>query len=424
MNQYSAKQHLQSVLKQTQIQEQILTQSIQKQIEMLNQEIYQLDNNNNLTNNQIQYYKNQYQQQLIQKLKDLGQAKSIPEIKQNNEDKILIYVLIESLLRDQNRELLITSQQYSFGFDSIIGAYGSDQSCLKVSYKNLDFDKIMNDNLLFEEHLLEFQQKLSISLNISIDQIEILGVSKERFEISFQIIRSNHEEIQQQINNSPNTQKFLNEYCNGQIEHVAYFDQARAVVGDLKKGCSGVALSFEDFNPQFNMSWDNFNEKEQRGPPYHRYDYYFPRGCYGFGLKIKNYKNNDWLKMDGNVNEWRILYHGTKNFAVNSNIENNLVSGSRQVYAADQCMDEFGNEVKVGTGIYFSDQYTVCIEDGFAEYIQLGNKLFALIFMSRVNPKKIRQSERMKKKNYFVVNNSEDVRPYRILFHQKKDINN
>ncbi|CAD8105892.1 unnamed protein product [Paramecium primaurelia] len=424
MNQYSAKQHLQSIIKQTQIQEQILTQSTQKQIEMLNQEIYQLDNNNNLTNNQIQYYKNQYQQQLIQKLKDLGQAKSIPKIKQNNEANILIYVLQESLLRDQNRELLITSKQYSFGFDSIIGAYGSDQSCLKVRYKNLDFDKIMNDNLLLEEHLLEFQQKLSISLNISIDQIEILGVSKERFEISFQIIRSNHEEIQQQINYSPNAQKFLNEYCHGQIEHVAYFDKARAVVGDLEKGCSGVALSFEDFNPQFNMCWDNFHEKEQRGPPYHRYDYYFPRGCYGLGLKIKNYKNDDWIKMDGNVNEWRILYHGTKNCAVNSNIENNQVSGSRQVYAADQCMDEFGNEVRVGTGIYFSDQYTVCIEDGFAEYIQLGNKWFALIFMSRVNPKKIRQSERMKKKNYFVVNNSEDVRQYRILFHQKKDINN
>ncbi|CAD8049553.1 unnamed protein product [Paramecium primaurelia] len=415
------KQHIQPITQQTQIQKQINKQPIKQQIQTLNQEIIQIDNNKNATNNQKQFQKHQYQQQLLTKLKDSGEVKEIPHVKQNIEvsnPEVALYVLKESLLRDQNRELVQTNTQYSFGFDSIIGAYGSDQSCLKVRNTNLDYDTIVNDNQLLEQQLLEFKQKLSISLNISIDQIEILGVSKGSFEISFQITGKNSDEIQQQIKNKPEAQKFLNEYCNGQVEYVAYFDNARTAGGNQAKNSTGVALSSDDFNPQFNMSWDNLPEKEQRGPPYHRYDYYFPRGCYGLGLKVKNYGNDDWIKMDGNANEWRILYHGTKNFAINQIVKNNLVPGGGQAYAGYQCQDEFGNTVPVGNGIYFSDKLSVC--QGYTSPVQAGNKKFRVYFMSRVNPKKIRQSNEMKPINYFVVNNSQDVRPYRILIQEEK----
>ncbi|CAD8111179.1 unnamed protein product [Paramecium primaurelia] len=373
-----------------------------------------LDNNNNLTNNQKQFQKHQYQQQLLKKLKDQGEVKEIPHVKQNIEasnPEVALYVLKESLLRDQNRELLQTSKQYSFGFDSILGAYGSDQSCLKVRNTNLDYDTIVNDNQLLEKHLIEFKQKLSNSLNISIDQIEILGVSKGSFEINFQITGKNSDEQKQKILDNKN--QFLKEYCNGQIEYVDYYQQA-------SQYAKGVTLSSDDFNPSHNMSWDGFHEKEQRGPPYHRYDYYFPIGCYGFGLKVKSDGNDDWIKMDGNPNEWRIMYHGTKNQAVSAIVKTglNCLPNSRQAYDENYCIDEFGNKVNVGKGIYFSDRISVCL--GYCSYTQIGNKQFAVIFMSRVDPKKIRQSDRMKPINYFVVNKSEDVRPYRILLHEKK----
>ncbi|CAK81268.1 unnamed protein product (macronuclear) [Paramecium tetraurelia] len=163
----------------TAIQQKVQKQPIQQQIVTLNQEIQKLDNNNELTNNQKQYYKNQYQQLLFTKLKDSGQAKSIPHVKQKIE---------ESLLRDQNRELLATSQQFSFGFDSILGAYGSDQSCLKVRNTNLDYDSIVNDTQLLEQHLLEFKQKLSNSLNISIDQnLKFWEYQKEVLKLNFKL---------------------------------------------------------------------------------------------------------------------------------------------------------------------------------------------------------------------------------------------
>ncbi|CAD8111171.1 unnamed protein product [Paramecium primaurelia] len=421
------KQQLQPIIQQTSIQKQIIKQPIKQYIQKLNSEMNKLDNNIIATYNQKQFQKHQNQQQLLKKLKDQGEVKEIPHVKQNIEvsnPELALYVLKESQLRDQNRELLQTSKQYSFGFDSITGVYGSDQSCLKVRNTNLDYDTIVNDNQLLEKHLIEFKQKLSNSLNISIDQIEILGVSKKRgLEINVQITGKNSDDIQQEIKNNQDEQNFLNKYCNGKIEYLTYFDQVRAAGGNQAKNSTEVILSPDDFNPKFNRTWDNFPEKEQRGPPYHRYDYYFPIGCQGFGLNVEKYGNDDWIKMDGNPNEWRILYHGTKNFAISQIVKNNLVPGCGQAHANDQCKDEFGNTVFVGNGIYFSDKLSVCVYDGneYAPFTQVGDKQFAVIFMSRVNPKKIRQSDLMKSLNYFVVNESKDVRPYRILLHEKKE---
>ncbi|CAK66803.1 unnamed protein product (macronuclear) [Paramecium tetraurelia] len=405
-------QELQPISYQFKIQQEISTKPVQQQIQILNSEIKKIDNNNNLSNNKKQYYKHQYQQQLVQKLKDQGDAKSIPHVRQNidsSNPEVALFVLKESLLRDQNRELLTTSQEYSFGFDSIIGSYGSEQSCLKVRNKKFDYDKIMNDNQILQQHLLDFQQKLSSSLNISIDQIEILGVSKGSFEISFNITGIDKDQILKEINDNKNAKKFLNEYCNGKVEYLQYFDSA-------KNSAKGVTLSSDDFSPKYNRNWDGFHEKEQRGPSYHRYDYYFPRGCYGFGLNIKKYGNDDWVKINGNINEWRILYHGTNQVAVNPIVRDNLTAGGGQFYKDDECINEFGKKVKVGKGIYFSDKISVSKE--YSPPIQTGNKRFSIYFMSRVNPKKIRQSDRMKQKNYFVVNSSEDVRSYRILIQE------
>ncbi|CAD8114254.1 unnamed protein product [Paramecium primaurelia] len=332
----------------------------------------------------------------------------------------MLYVLKEQLLRDLNIEVLKSDKIKSFGLDQVIRIFSQDQSCFKIRNEILDYDKIMEDKKLLEFHLVDFTQKLSNSLQIPIDQIEILGVSKGSFEINFLIKGKTYDEIQQLIQNIPAAQIYLHKYCNGKIEYLTYFDYARDTGEQLAKS-SGIILSSDDFNPKYNMKWSNFKEKEQRGPPDHRYDYYFPRGCYGFGLDIKKYgENQDWIQMDGNPNEWRIMYHGTIQNFVNSIVKNNLMPGLNNLYANDDCQDEFGNMIKVGNGIYFSNDFNVCTRDKYASYTQVLDKQFAVIFMTRVNPKKIRQSQKMKLKNYFVVNESKDVRPYRILLHEKK----
>ncbi|CAK66727.1 unnamed protein product (macronuclear) [Paramecium tetraurelia] len=185
------------------------------------------------------------------------------------------------------------------------------------------------------------------------------------------------------IQNNPEAKKFLNESCNGKVEYVAYFDQTNSQP-------NGVTLSFDDFDPSQNMGLDGFRQKVQRGPPYHRFEYYFPIGCYGFGLNVDKYVKqygNDWLKKDGNLNEWRIMYYGTKQAAVNQILRNNLIAGGAQDYQNTECIDEFGNKVKVGRGIYFSDRLSV--SKGYKNPVQTGNKKFSVYFMSRVNPRKL-----------------------------------
>ena len=61
------------------------------------------------------------------------------------------------------------------------------------------------------------------------------------------------------------------------------------------------------------MSWKELKGSEKRGPSNEKYDYHFPTNCYGFGLNINRYgEDKNWIEMDGNPEEWRILYHGTE----------------------------------------------------------------------------------------------------------------
>ena len=51
---------------------------------------------------------------------------------------------------------------------------------------------------------------------------------------------------------------------------------------------------------------------ELRGPSNHKYKYFFPNGWHGHALNIDKYgMNNKWIEMNGDDEEWRILFHGT-----------------------------------------------------------------------------------------------------------------
>lgn len=58
---------------------------------------------------------------------------------------------------------------------------------------------------------------------------------------------------------------------------------------------------------------------DYRGPNEKEFKYFYPIGYKDYGLNVgeKYFTSNpphidsDWLAMDGNDNEWAILYHGT-----------------------------------------------------------------------------------------------------------------
>ncbi|CAD8113869.1 unnamed protein product [Paramecium sonneborni] len=394
------------IIKQKPIDEQII--HLQTEIRKLDEE------QDEITKEQKFYTKSQLKIELISLLKQSQQGKSIimPEINQRIEKdnpELMFYVLKECLARDQNRELLLTEQQFSCGFDSLIGVYGDDQECFKFRTQEVQYDQLIENDMFRDQYLTQFRENVSKILNICTSEVEILDIKKGSSIILFKI------KSIKDLHNISKSLQFLEENLNGDIEIFNYFVK----VQEMEK--QGLGLSRNDFDSRFNMVWDHLLESEKRGPQDHRYDYYFPKGCYGYGLNIIKYgEDQEWIKMNGNKNEWRIMFHGTKNWCVNQIIKTNLKVGENSFYQYQQCIDEFGKTVQVGNGIYFSDQFNVCFEDGYASPVQVQNKKFAAIFMSRVNPKKIRQSEDMKKKRYFLINNSEDVRPYRLLIYEVK----
>jgi RNA:NAD 2'-phosphotransferase (TPT1/KptA family) len=52
-------------------------------------------------------------------------------------------------------------------------------------------------------------------------------------------------------------------------------------------------------------------------------------GYFGYALNVKNKygDNNKWLGMDGNDEEWRILYHGTKHEFLKNIVRGGLREG-------------------------------------------------------------------------------------------------
>ncbi|CAD8127280.1 unnamed protein product [Paramecium sonneborni] len=89
--------------------------------------------------------------------------------------------------------------------------------------------------------------------------------------------------------------------------------------------------------------------------------------------------------MDGNEDEWRILFHGTLNQFVASLLKNGLNKGQQMLIliAKSKIIQK-----KLCKGIYFSGKSQVCLK--YARPIYIGNESFKVLFMSRVNPQKIK----------------------------------
>jgi len=74
-------------------------------------------------------------------------------------------------------------------------------------------------------------------------------------------------------------------------------------------------LSSKDFNPKYNFTWDHhkFGDYDNRGPKARPQPYFFPIGWKGYALNVEGrYGDNDnWLMMNGNEEEWYVMFHGT-----------------------------------------------------------------------------------------------------------------
>ena len=63
------------------------------------------------------------------------------------------------------------------------------------------------------------------------------------------------------------------------------------------------------------MTWNHFTfgRYDNRGPKDKPQPYFFPIGWKGYALNVaeKYGENTDWLMMNGNKDEWYVMFHGT-----------------------------------------------------------------------------------------------------------------
>ena len=109
--------------------------------------------------------------------------------------------------------------------------------------------------------------------------------------------------------------------------------------------------------------------------------------------------NDDWVKDNGNKNEWAVSYHETKRIFVDSIYKNGYRPGPRHLY---------------GDGIYCTPNIETAAE--YSErFIGDDGKLYQIVLQNRVRPSAIKKaSVKGGPDDYWYIENGKDIRPYSI----------
>ncbi len=147
--------------------------------------------------------------------------------------------------------------------------------------------------------------------------------------------------------------------------------------------------------------------------------YEAPLDCISFGLEVtERYGDDeDWLANDGRKEEWAVGYYGF-GFGMNeiqikeiikTIIHDNIRPCSKQFFADIKNNIESKCDV-----VYITPDLEEASNKAFI--IPLADNKYRLIIMVRVNPKSIiRESETENNKKYWIIEDSSQIRPYRIL---------
>lgn len=185
----------------------------------------------------------------------------------------------------------------------------------------------------------------------------------------------------------------------------------------LKNGCNIPSYKFDQagdyvFDGSYRRSGGN-------GPSYGVKTYIPPIGWTAIGLKVLNmFGDNVWLGTSNAEGEWYVGYHGIKTKdSIKSICLNGFLAGPNQSCRNDDNSNFFNKNLyrTCGEGAYFAQH----IDDAnsYANNIAYNGRNYRVIFMCRLNPKKIRISNKGTDKDYMLANSYsyDEVRPYRIL---------
>ncbi|KAL4484295.1 hypothetical protein ABPG72_006406 [Tetrahymena utriculariae] len=316
---------------------------------------------------------------------------------------------IQSLEKDQN--YLIQQSYLQIGFHNQ-AVYYSVQIDKKSSLYNTLIGINTKEGL--NEFLSKFKEQIGQMINSQNPQQDVTIVS-----ISFDQIPQIDFKIASQFFNRQEIKKKLT------FQDLGFSLSQKSLLENAK-------LTVEQFNPQFNMEWDNDNFKgrkyEVRGqlqiygeknPIDHIY--HFPIGYKGFGLNIDRFgQDKSWISQNADSKTWIILYHGTKEEAIEGIMKVNITPGVHNAYGGYKCRIT-NTSIKQGQygNVYLTDDLTVAEKYATATSTHDG-KQFHIIFQCRVNPQGVKSP--LYEKRYYTVEDNLNIRPYRIRLKESQQI--
>ncbi|EAR91691.1 hypothetical protein TTHERM_00394640 (macronuclear) [Tetrahymena thermophila SB210] len=307
---------------------------------------------------------------------------------------------IQNLEKDQN--YLIQQSYLQIGFHNQAAYFSLQIDKNSSLYENLMSIKTKQH---LDEFLSKFKEMIGKMINSQTPQQDITIVS-----ISF--------DQQPQIDFKIASQSLTRQ----EIKKKLTFQDLGLSLSE-KSLLESAKLTVDMFNPQFNMEWgDNYKgRKEVRGqlqiynqkePVDH--NYHFPVGYKGFALNIDRYGQDKlWISQNADSKTWIVLFHGTKEKAIEGIMKDNLAPGMNNAYGGYICRIT-NTKIKEGknANVYLTDDLTVAEKYATATSTHNG-KQFHIIFQCRVNPKGVKSP--VHQTNYYTVEDNFNIRPYRIL---------
>ncbi|KAM3139647.1 hypothetical protein pb186bvf_008292 [Paramecium bursaria] len=339
----------------------------------------------------------------------------VPQKLDVNNQELLMYVLADQF-KQQKKTLYQANETSDLNIFTLQASFGEDTQesmCQNLTLQEtpqISFDLLSRDNEKEKQFHKQIREILAKQYNVKHEDVNILGIENGSIKVLYKIVGNyTDEEKAKELTLQEINRQFPG--CKPLLVINKYFQQ--------------IQLSPDDFDPNFNMEWNQFKEYEMRGPIGDQLEYYFPQGWKGYALKVLNkYQDgNDWLQMDSNPNQWHIIFHGTDSSGCKGIIQNGFRAGQRQAYR--NCFDlRSKSQQKIGKGIYLSNHVEVC--QNYSTETIINNEKYQVVFMSRVRPQALRQAEKPSDistkigqkgwdNDYFVVNKKEDIRPYRVL---------
>ena len=268
------------------------------------------------------------------------------------------------------------------------------QKIYKLIIENDEIKEELSNNIdKYVEFLENIKFKIANKFNISENNIYFFGDNFKNFEIYLIIYNPNIDKVE----------NLLKEFS------------LKVTTSPLLNNIILSPNVFEyDYSKDIN-DWPKKNLMRGRKP------YNPPYGWIGIALKIKNKygKNNIWIGKENIEGEWPVAYHGVGKGNILDRILNiingNLDNEEGKLFKKEKNVEENNNKYPVcGIGVYLSPN----IEEAeyFADETNFGfyNVKFKFVFMTRVNPNKIRSPGSLPVQ-WILNGNKDEIRPYRLL---------